>query len=80
MITRQFLDEQVGRLLVGQADLTRRACWHVTVVSDDAEELLHHSRCEDLKEVQAVATEVRHHSRTVKIWISRPNATVYSWD
>lgn len=57
--------------------------WHIWVINPDGPDgplLLFHARCEDEKEVQALATEARHHSLKTRIWITPPNGQGYSWD
>lgn len=58
----------------------RGSVWRVTILSADGERLIHHCQCEDLKEVQAICTETRHHSLGYKILIRPPVGEVYCWD
>ncbi len=55
-------------------------CWHVTVSAPDGVTLLSHTRCEDWKEAQCVATIARGESLATVIWIRPPAGDVFSWD
>lgn len=46
--------------------------WRITVLSKDGQTLLFHAQCEDRVEARALATEARHNSLSVQIWIKRP--------
>jgi hypothetical protein len=61
-------------------DPTTSTRWHITVMSRDGKRVAFHAAVESLKEIQALATEARHRSLSVKIWIRPPNGKVYSWD
>jgi hypothetical protein len=54
--------------------------WQITVMTRDGKQILFADQAEDLKEVQALATEARSQCLSAKIWIRKPTGEVYSWD
>jgi hypothetical protein len=54
--------------------------WSITVCSPDNTRLIFHAAVDDLKELQALATEARSRSQALKIWVRDPFDKVRSWD
>lgn len=52
----------------------RKPMWHISVLSKNGQRLLFHAECEDRVEVRALATEARHRSLGVQIWITPPGS------
>jgi len=54
--------------------------WHIAVLSPDGQRLVFSAQCEDLKEIQALATEARSQG-SYQIHIRQPGSQEsYSWD
>ena len=58
----------------------QRSCWRISVMSRDGQTILFHAQCDDLGEIQALASEARSTSLGYQIWIKPPAGRVYSWD
>lgn len=54
-------------------------CWHVTVIAKDASDIIAHTRCDDEKECQAVATIARSENLSHRIVIRSPFGKSYDW-
>ena len=54
--------------------------WHIAILSRDGQRVIFAAVCDDLKLVQGLATEARHHSLGYQIWIRPPIGRAYSWD